>query len=169
MNTIDPISKAMGRQSAILMASAVAALCALFAGHSVFTSSRFYLAVPVALFGGYLAAMGFREFADFFLENDERPWYIRPGAMVFLTIALIVFNATYLTLGRIAAPWCGMAGVFDHRARLFEALAVELFWIAMLDRPSRSSMAPLDAYTQNDDPTYPLHKESSNDRNHLRS
>jgi len=79
---------------------------------------------------GVFIALGLREFAEVCLPGRDRPWYCRPGALLFLLISLAVVNALALRLVKnvISIPMV---------VQLFAMLAVELFGIAMLDPPAR--------------------------------
>lgn len=136
-----PIDRARRRSNAILLAAAVACILAIVNGGSIFTAANFWLTIPLALAGGFFAALGIREFANVVLTDPAEPWHIRPGALFFLGVALFLINLAYITALKNLAPQFSQTGTYLANVRLLEALAVEFFWIGLLGRPRRQPSA----------------------------
>jgi hypothetical protein len=105
-----------------------------------FESSRTILNVGVIVVLGFIAAIGFRVWADELLRDPTRPWYTRAGggalliaSLVFMTgVGYFVIEHVLVTTATRYAP--------PPLACLFLFLASELAFVPLLDWPSAGSV-----------------------------
>ncbi len=80
----------------------------------------------------FLAAKGVGRLADAFLRKPIRPWYARPGVVVFLCIILPCMNVAFLGIDGVFISGTQVA-VISQQVRMFTFMALELLWIALLE------------------------------------
>ena len=130
-------SPAAGRNILLGLGGGLLALASI-AAPSVLGSLRTFDGLGAMVFIAGMSmcgATGLRRLADFILRGPAYPWYARPGAFVFLPLAMGIVNP-------LAAIVCGLAfrllglepAVPDHGLAL-EFTGLELLWIAVLDWP----------------------------------
>lgn len=103
--------------------------------------------VLLVVAGGYLAALGIREFAGILFKLDDKPWYAQRGGICFLMIMLAVLNALCQAAVGALPRGEAVARAFRPLSLLFIVTATTLVWVAFLDWPGtvRHKPEPFDA------------------------
>jgi len=124
------------RRTALIACSAVCLAMALAVGFPLLTLARSpagFFALMLTMGGGIFAAMGLREFAEVFLSEPCRPWYIRRGAIPFGIIMLVLTNALFVAVGTGLVHVLGPRAIFWGPSQFLVCLASEFFCIAITD------------------------------------
>ena len=81
----------------------------------------------------FLAAKGIGKLAEVFFRGAVRPWYARPGVVVFLCIILPCVNILFIWMDNMFIDIRAMGQVISQPVRMFMFMALELLWIAVLE------------------------------------
>lgn len=81
----------------------------------------------------FLAAKGIRRLADIFFRGSARPWYGRPGVVIFLCIILPCINVVFIIIDNLFFNITAIGEVTGQQVRMFVFMALELLWIALLE------------------------------------
>ena len=81
----------------------------------------------------FFAAKAIRRLADVFFRGSIRPWYARPGVVVFLCIILPGANVLFIIIDNLFFNVTAMGQVTTQQVRMFGFMALELLWIALLE------------------------------------
>ena len=81
----------------------------------------------------FVAAKGIRKLADVFFRGSARPWYARPGVVVFLCVVLPCINVLFIMIDNMFFNITAMGEVTTQQVRMFGFMALELLWIALLE------------------------------------
>ena len=132
MSSINPAA----RKHALLFAAVVFLLIAGFLDPRILYRLACHIGIMTAAFMvvcAFLAAQGIRRLADAFLRKPIRPWFARPGVVIFLCIMLPVMNALFIGTDALFINIRSMGQVTTQQVRMFVFMGLELLWIAMLE------------------------------------
>jgi hypothetical protein len=149
------------RRTALLTCSAACLAIALAIGFPLLTLARSpagLFALMLTIGGGLLAARGIREFADVFLREPCRPWYIRRGAIPFGIIMLVLTNALFAAVGTGLVHVLGPRAIFWGLSQFLVCLASEFFCIAITDLTCSVTQLESRRPGQPQDAGRPLHR-----------
>ncbi len=124
------------RRNTLLFAAAVFLLIAGFIDPGLLRHFSCQAGIVTAAFlviAGFLAAKGIRRLADVFFRGSARPWYGRPGVVVFLCIILPCVNVLFVIIDNMFFDITAIGHVTGQQVRMFLFMAMELLWIALLE------------------------------------
>jgi len=124
------------RRHTLLFAAAVFLLIAGFMDPGILHRFACQVGIVTAAFlviAGFLAAKGIHKLADIFFRGSARPWYGRPGVVVFLCIILPCVNVLFIIIDNLFFNITAMGQVTGQQVRMFVFMALELLWIAALE------------------------------------
>ncbi len=154
------------RRNLFLITAAVLLLLAVFASPPILFSlgsTRGLVFTACMAISGLLVVLGIRECANTFLRRPGEPWYIRPGAAIFIPIIMMCTNALACLVYNLAFRLFDLSYVIPQRAIVFEFMAMEFLWIAILDWPARHERPYSDAgYSRGPPPPKPHFKSFNN-------
>jgi len=132
MSSINPAA----RRHTLLFAAVVFLLIAGFIDPGIlhrFACQAGIVTVAFLVIAGFLAAKGIRRLADVFFRGSARPWFARSGVVVFLCIILPCLNVLFILADNILFNITNWGQVTSQQVRMFIFMAIELFWIALLE------------------------------------
>ena len=132
MSAMNPVS----RRHTLLFAAVIFLLIAGFLDPSILYDLACQIGIITTAFVvicAFLAAKGIRKLADVFFRGSARPWYGRPGIVVYLCIILPCVNVLFVIIDNLFFNITAMGQVTTQQARMFGFMALELLWIAVLE------------------------------------
>ena len=148
-------AEAVGRRNRLLQIAAISLGLAFITGPGTFFALGSLAGMVAAVLmaaGGYFAAKGIRELADLPLRSRYFPWYGRCGAIPFLIVMLTLVNGLFLIFDSVVTEHFPAARLSTQLSRLFVAIAMELFWIVLLDWPDQTTEPKVDTRIGPDGP-----------------
>jgi hypothetical protein len=132
MNTINPVA----RRHTLLFVAVVFLLIAGFIDPGIMYRFACQVGVVTAAFlviAGFLSAKGIRKMADVFFRGSVRPWFARPGVVVFLCIIIPCLNILFIIMDNLFFNITAISQVTAQQVRMLLFMALELMWIAILE------------------------------------
>ena len=132
MSVMNPAS----RRHALLFAAAIFLLVAGFLDPRILYRLACQTGIVTTAFVvvcAFAAAKGIRKLADVFFRGSARPWYARPGVVVFLCVILPCVNVLFIIIDNVFFNVTDMGQVTSQQVRMFGFMAMELLWIALLE------------------------------------
>ena len=128
----DPVK----RRNLILILAGIFLMIAIIHKPSLllfFTSSRQFLAIILIAAAGFTAAVGIYNFVEMIYGTNNPPWYAKPGALIFLAVALIIINAVFMFFSNMLSNISADMAVLNNKAYLYLFMAFELIWTVALE------------------------------------
>ncbi len=132
MSSMNPAA----RRHTLLFAASVFLLIAGFVDPGIlrrFSCQTGILTAAFLVIAAFLSAKGIRRLADVFFRGSARPWYGRPGVVVFLCIILPCANVLFIIIDNLFFDITAIGQVIGQQVRMFVFMALELLWIALLE------------------------------------
>lgn len=123
------------RRNFLLLLAAMFLMMALLNKPSMlffFISAKEFVSVITVAFAAFFATIGIYQYADRIFGRTELPWYARPGAMIFLAVALIISNALIMLTSKLLSRTVE-TGLVLHNAHIYLFMAFEVAWIVILE------------------------------------
>jgi len=98
-----------------------------------FTSSKQFISIVLIVAAAFVATLGIYRFVEPIFGRGNSPWYARPGAVIFLAVALMGINAMFMILDNLFANILGTGPFLVHKAYIYLFMAFELVWILLLE------------------------------------
>ncbi len=124
------------RRHAFLFAAALFLLIAGFLDPGLLHRSACQVGIVTAAFmviSAFVAAKSLPKLADVFFRGSVRPWYARPGVVVFICIILPCVNVLFIIIDSLFFNITEMGQVTTQQVRMFVFMALEFLWIGLLE------------------------------------
>ena len=124
------------RRNSILMLAGVFLVMAVIDKPSLllfFTSSKQFISIILIVAAAFVVTLGIYRFVEPIFGRDNLPWYAKPGAVIFLTVALIGINAIFMVLDNLISNILGNGPFLINKAYIYLFIAFELVWILLLE------------------------------------
>ena len=129
---IDPVR----RRNSIFMLAGVFLVMAVIDKPSLllfFTSSKQFISIILIVAAAFVATLGIYRFVEPIFGRNNPPWYAKPGAVIFLTVALIGINAIFMVLDNLISNILRTNPFLINKAYIYLFMAFELVWILLLE------------------------------------
>jgi len=124
------------RRNSILMLAGVFLVMAVIDKPSLllfFTSSKQFISIILIVAAAFVATLGIYRFVEPIFGRNNPPWYAKPGAVIFLTVALIGINAIFMVLDNLISNILRTNPFLINKAYIYLFMAFELVWILLLE------------------------------------
>ncbi len=98
-----------------------------------FTSSKQFISIILIVAAAFVATLGIYRFVEPIFGRNNPPWYAKPGAVIFLTVALIGINAIFMVLDNLISNILRTNPFLINKAYIYLFMAFELVWILLLE------------------------------------
>ena len=98
-----------------------------------FASAKQFISIVLIVAAAFVATLGIYRFVEHIFGRGNQPWYARPGAVIFLAVALMGINAMFMVLDNLFSNILGTGPFLVHKAYIYLFMAFELVWILLLE------------------------------------